>query len=434
MPPLDFGALCFVALFALIIFQVPIAFALITVGVVGFALQAGWHSALLYLANAPVAILQSIEMSTLPLFLMMATIVAIAGFSEDMYNAAAAFLGHRRGGLSYATVGACAAFGAICGSTTATAATFGKIALPAMLRRGYSPSFASGTIAAAGTLKSLIPPSLVMIIYCIVSKTFIFDMFTAAIFPVLLTIALNMLAIFITVRANPAAAPVNERLSWHDRVAAARKATPALLLLLAVFGGLYGGIFTIAEAASVAAVLAVVFALVRRRLAWASLLQGLYQAACSTIMLYMILIGASIFTYCLTLARVPDALIAAIGSLHAPRFAIIVLLMFSYLILGTVFEELSAIIITLPIVLPIVVHLGYDPIWWGILNVMQVELAMIHPPMGIVVFLLHGLKPDIPMRTIYRGVVPFIIADVTVLVLLMIFPAIALWLPHAVAR
>jgi len=434
MPPLVFGALCIVALFALIILQVPIAFALIAVGVAGFASQEGWHSALQFLASEPAALLSTVDLSTLPLFLIMATVVSIAGFSDDMYSAATAFIGHRRGGLAYATVGACAAFGAICGSTTATAATFGKIALPAMLRRGYSPQFASGTIAAAGTLKSLIPPSLVMILYCIVSKTFIFDMFTAAIIPALLTIALNMIAIYISVWLNPKAAPVSQRLSWRERSAAAKNAIPALALLLAVFGGLYGGVFTIVEAASVAAVLSLVFALAGRRMSWTGLLQGLYQAAASTVMLYMILIGASVFTYCLTLARVPEALVEVIGNLDAPPFAVIVLLMIAYIILGTVFEELSAILITLPVVLPIVVHLGYDPIWWGVLNVVQVELAMIHPPMGIVVFLLHGLAPDIPMRTIYRGVVPFIIADFAVLVLLMVFPAIALWLPHVLAR
>jgi tripartite ATP-independent transporter DctM subunit len=303
-----------------------------------------------------------------------------------------------------------------------------------MLRRGYSPQLASGTIAAAGTLKSLIPPSLVMILYCVVSKTFIFDMFTAAIIPALLTIALNMFAIYVSVRLDPKAAPVSRRLSWDERYRAAKNAIPALALLLAVFGGLYGGVFTIVEAASVAAVLALVFALVRGRIGWAGLLQGLYQAASSTVMLYMILIGASIFTYCLTLARVPEALVDVIGSLDAPPIVIIAILMIAYIILGTVFEELSAILITLPVVLPIIVHLGYDPIWWGILNVMQVEVAMIHPPMGIVVFLLHGLAPEIPMRTIYRGVVPFIIADLAVLVLLIVFPAIALWLPHVLAR
>ena len=434
MGPLVFGALCIVGLFALILLQVPIAFALITVGVIGFGVQAGWASAFQFLASEPAALLSNVDLSSLPLFLMMGTFVSIAGFSQDMYVAAAAFSGHRRGGLAYATIGACAAFGSICGSTTATAATFGKIALPEMLRRGYSPAFASGTIAAAGTLKSLIPPSLIMILYCVVAKTFIFDMFAAAVFPALLTIALNMLAIAVTVRLNPSAAPVSERLPWRDRLNAVANAAPALLLMLIVFGGLYSGVFTVNEAASVAAVLALVFALARRRLTWTGLLQGLYQAACASVMLYMILVGSSVFTYCLTLARVPEALVAAIGSLHVAPFTVIVLLMVGYLILGTVFEELSAILITLPVVLPIVVNLGYDPIWWGILNVVQVELAMIHPPMGIIVFLLHGLAPEIPMRTIYRGVVPFIVADILVLVLLMLFPGIALWLPQALAR
>jgi tripartite ATP-independent transporter DctM subunit len=215
-------------------------------------------------------------------------------------------------------------------------------------------------------------------------------------------------------------------LPWSERIQAVRQAFPAFILILAVFGGLYSGVFTVNEAASVAAVLALVFAVARRRMSWRNFLHALYTTGATAVMLYMILIGASVFTYFITLARVPEALIHGIEGMNLSPLALIVLLLVAYIVLGTVFEELSAILITLPFVLPIVVHAGYDPVWWGIVNVIQAELALIHPPFGIIVFLLHGLAPDIPMRTIYRGVIPFIIAE---LALLTAFPGIALWLP-----
>jgi C4-dicarboxylate transporter, DctM subunit len=432
MTPAIIGATGIGTLFALILLQVPIAFAMITVGVVGFALQGGgWLPALSFLATEPSYVLSSTDLSAVPLFLLMGSFASVAGFSEDVYAAAAAFLGHRRGGLAYATIGGSAAFGAICGSSTATAATFAKVALPQMLSRGYAPSFSSGVIAAGGTLKSLIPPSMVMMIYCVVAKTFILDMFIAAILPALLTIALNLLAIAMVVRRNPSLAPVSPRIPWSERRAVAARAAPSVGLILGIFAGLYSGVFTVNEAASAAAILALLFALLRRRLTWASLLRGMHEAATVTAMLYMILMAAPIFTYFVNLAHVPEALVAWIGAHDLPPVGVIAMLMVVYILLGTFFEEMSSILITLPLVLPIVTSLGYDPLWWGIVCLVQVELALIHPPMGIIVFLLHAISPQIAMRTIYRGVVPFLIADFAVLILLTLFPSIALWLPHA---
>ena len=283
--------------------------------------------------------------------------------------------------------------------------------MPEMLKRGYSPAFSTGTIAAGGTLKSLIPPSIVMILYCIVAKTFIFDLFIAAIIPALLAIALNLMAIAIVVRLNPQAAPVLERQEWAQRRAALRKAAPVLVLIVGVFGGLYSGVFTVNEAASVAAVLSFLFALARGRLTWNNLVEGLRESASATAMLYVILIGAFVFTYFITLARIPEALVRSIEQLPLAPLAIVFVLLVGYLILGAVFDEISAMLITLPFVLPVIVKLGYDPVWWGIINVVVIELGMIIPPIGVIVFLLHGLAREIPMRTIYRGVAPFIVAD-----------------------
>ena len=427
MSPLEIGAAGLAALFVLILAQVPIGFAMMVVGVAGFGLQGGWKPALTLLASEPSGVLSNVDLATVPLFLLMGTFASTAGFSTDIYNAVAAMLGHRRGGLAYATIGGCAAFGVVCGSSTATAATFAKAALPEMLNRGYSKAFSTGTIAAGGTLKSLIPPSVVMILYCVAAKTFIFDLFIAAVIPALLAIALNLVAIAIMVRWDPASAPVSPRVEWRQRWGALKKASPVLGLMLAVFGGLYSGIFTVNEAASVAAVLSFVFAVLRGRMNWENLVQGLRESAGATAMLYIILIGAFVFTYFITLAKIPEALVLAIEGLSFSPLAIIFLLLVAYLVLGAVFDEISAMLITLPFVLPVIVKLGYDPVWWGIINVVVIELGMIIPPIGVIVFVLHGLAPEIPMRTIYRGVAPFIVADLLLLALLTLFPSLALW-------
>lgn len=433
MTPLEIGAAGIAALFLLILARVPIGFAMIIVGVSGVALQSSWAPAFTLLASEPASVLSNVDLATVPLFLLMGTFATIAGFSADLYNAVAALFGHRRGGLAYATIGGCAAFGVVCGSSTATAATFARVALPEMLKRGYSPAFSTGTIAAGGTLKSLIPPSIVMVLYCIVAKTFIFDLFFAAIVPAVIAIVLNLAAITIVVRMRPQAAPVLERASWTERRAALGKAAPALVLVVGVFGGLYSGIFTVNEAASVAAVLSFLFALMRGRLTWRRLVEGLRESASATAMLYVILIGAFVFTYFITLARIPEALVQSIEGLPLAPVAIVFLLLAGYLVLGAVFDEISAMLITLPFVLPVIVKLGYDAVWWGIINVVVIELGMIIPPIGVIVFLLHGLARDIPIRTIYRGVAPFIVADLVLLALLTVFPTIALWLPKVLA-
>jgi tripartite ATP-independent transporter DctM subunit len=439
MSALTIGGLGILALFGLMALQVPIGFAMIIVGVVGFAVQSGWGPAVTLLVNEPAGVLASADLATVPLFLLMGTFASVAGFSTDIYNAAAAVLGHRRGGLAYATVGGSAAFGVICGSSTATAAMFATTALPEMLRRGYSPAFSTGTIAAGGTLKSLIPPSIVMILYCIVSRAFILDLFRAAIVPAIVAVLVNLIAIAMMVYLDPKSAPVGPRIPWPERRAAIRQASPVLLLMVAVFGGLYSGVFTVTEAASVAAVLSLLFAVVRGRLNWGTLWQGLRDSAAATGMIYVMIMGAMIFTYFLNLGRVPEAFVAWISHLDIPPLAIIAALLLAYLVLGAVFDEISAMLITLPLVLPVVLKLAHTmmpgiapemvTVWWGIINVVIIELGMIIPPIGIIVFILHGLAPQIAIRTIYRGVFPFIVADLALLALLTLFPILSLWLP-----
>jgi tripartite ATP-independent transporter DctM subunit len=369
------------------------------------------------------------DLAAVPLFLMMGAFVNVSGFSRDLYAAAAALLGHRRGGLAYATIGGSAAFGAICGSSPATVATFTHLALPEMLKRNYSPSFSGATIAAGGALKALIPPSLSMILYCVVARTYIFDVFIAAVIPALITIAANVVAIAVMVRWRSGIAPVSEQVPRAEKLTAAWRAAPAIMLIAILFAGLYSGVFTVNEAASVAAVVSFAFALMRRTITLANLATGLKDTALIAGMIYFVLIGSSIFTYFISLAKIPEQLIAVLGTVNLPPAGIIVLMLGAYLVLGAVFDELAAMIVTLPFALPIIVHFGYDPVWWAIINVIIVELGLVIPPIGLVILIINAMRPDIPLQALYRSIVPFVVADLVVLALLTAFPALALWLP-----
>jgi tripartite ATP-independent transporter DctM subunit len=417
------------ALFALVLLHVPLAFAMIAVGIVAFALQTDWGPALTFLATEPSQVLGSMDLAAVPLFLMMGAFVNVSGFSKDLYAAAAALLGHRRGGLAYATIGGSAAFGAICGSSPATVATFTRVALPEMLKRNYSSSFSGATIAAGGALKALIPPSLSMILYCVVARTYIFDLFIAAVIPALITIAANVIAIMLIVRWNYGIAPTSERVSRQEKLAAVWRAAPAVLLIAIIFAGLYSGIFTVNEAASVAAVVSFVFALMRGTVTPGNLVTSLRDTALVAGMIYFVLIGSSVFTYFISLAKIPEQLIAFLSSVDLPPIGIIVLMLAAYLVLGAVLDELAAMIVTLPFALPIIVHFGYDPIWWGVINVIIVELGLVIPPIGLVILIIHAMRPDIPLQKLYRSIMPFVIADLAVLALLTAFPSLALWLP-----
>lgn len=429
MDPVVVGLLCIPALGVLICLHVPIAFSMIVVGMGAFALQAGLLSAGSVVSSEVVTQTSNIDLSTIPLFLIMGTFANAAGFSREIYNLASSFLGHRRGGLAYATIGGSAAFGSICGSSPATAATFARVGLPEMERHGYDPAFGLGCIAAGGTLKALIPPSLAMILYSITAKVFIFEMFAAAVVPALLTIGLNLVAIWLVVLFRPALAPKSARVDWRERALSLKAAFPAISLLGTVFIGLYSGIFTVNEAASFAAVLSFLTMLARRRASWAEIRHGLYSAGTTTGMVFGILIGSAVFGYPINLAQLPNIITNVLAGLSiAPIFLITAILLF-YLVLGAVFDELAAMLMTLPLILPVIVKLGYDPIWWGIVNVVVIELGLIIPPVGLIVFLLHGMVPQVSLTQLYRTVTPFIIADVVVLIILVLFPAVALFLP-----
>jgi tripartite ATP-independent transporter DctM subunit len=431
MDPIIVGSFGIGLLFLLIALHVPIGVAMGLAGFVSIWALLGFDQALTLFATEPTSVMTSAELAVIPLFLLMGSFAGAAGLSSDIYRVAYAFLGHRRGGLALATIGGCAGFGAVCGSSIATAATMARIALPEMLERGYLPSLATGCIAAGGTLGILIPPSVIMVLYAILTEQSVVALFIAAILPGLLAVLLHFIAISIYTRLYPKAGPRGPRIAWRERGVVLRKCWGAIFLAIVVGGGIYGGVFTVSEAAAVGAGMSIAFTIARGRLTWPVLWNVLGETAANTGLIYVIIIGASIFTYFLSLSQMPGELIETIRGLGLPPLMIMLILTIVYLILGSVFDTIAAMVITLPFVFPLVTGLGYNPVWFGIYNVMVIEIGLITPPIGINVFVLHGMARSIPLGTIFRGIMPFLIADLTRLAILLLFPVIALWLPTA---
>ena len=429
MDPVSVVMLGLVGMFVLILLHVPLGVAMGLAGVAGFGVLGGFAPALTLLASETSSNFSSLDLATIPLFIMMGGFASAAGLSEDLYRMAYALLGHRRGGLAMATIGGCAGFGAVCGSSIATTATFGKVALPSMLERGYAPGFAAGTVAAGGTLGILVPPSVIMVIYAVLAEQLIITLYVAAILPSVLAIALHLMAIHMHVSRHPADAPPGQRLPWIERWREVRRSWAVLLLIGIVLGGISFGVFTATEGAAVGAALAFLFALLRRALDARTFWSTLTDVASTTGMIYVIIIGASLFGYFVAISHAPEAMIAAIAQSGLSIPVVLALLMLMYLVLGAVFDEVAAMVITLPFVLPLIKSWGFDPVWWGIINVVIVELGMIIPPIGMNVFVIHGQAPTIALGAIYRGVTPYIVSNLLRLAILLGFPAICLWLP-----
>jgi len=428
MDPILLGTIGIAVMFLLIILQVPVGISMAVVGVTGFGLITGFSPAFTLLGTECASVISNPDLAVVPLFLLMGNFAAAAGISGGVYDLAYSLIGHRKGGLAISTIGGCSFFGAICGSSPATAATFGRVALPEMLKRNYSPAFATGCIAAGGTLGSLIPPSVIMIIYAVMAEEFIIEMFIAAVIPAAIEIILYLITIQMYVHIKPDAAPPGPRMLWADRVSTLMKCWGAIMIGVVVIGGIYGGVFTVNEAAAFGVVLSFVFVLVRRKLTWEKFWDALIETANTTAMIYLIIIGASIFSYLITVSQMSGTLISNISQLMVPDFVILIILVVVYLILGSVFDTLAAMLITLPFVLPLIVDMGYSPVWWGIMNVVIIETGMISPPIGMNVFVLHGVT-RVPLGVIYRGTLPFVFSDFVRIALLIIFPSLALWLP-----
>jgi tripartite ATP-independent transporter DctM subunit len=423
------GIVGFVVLFVLLFLSVPIAFGLLVVGFVGFGLMQGWLPALHMVGQIAFSTVLNEEMSVIPLFVLMGSFIAAARLSDDLYAAANALLGHLRGGLAMATVLACAGFSSVCGSSFATAATMSKVALPPMRRYRYADSLATASIAAGATLGVMIPPSVPLLLYGIMTRTDVSELFVAGILPGLLGAALYVGAVYITAVRNPEAAPPGERVPGAEALRAVTRIWAVLALFVTIIGGLYFGVFTPTEGAGVGAFLAFLFALVRRGLSLAGGFAVLLDAAKTTAVILFLLIGALVFSNFLDIAGLPRALAGALTGAELPPLMIIVVILVVYLALGCVLDSMSMLFLTVPLFYPIVSGLGFDLVWFGILVVTMIEVSLITPPVGLNVFVMNLVNPDVPTRTIFRGVVPFVIADLARVSLLVVVPAIALFLP-----
>jgi C4-dicarboxylate transporter, DctM subunit len=413
---------------ALMFLRVPIGVAMIAAGGLGYATLIGWWPLLSYLKTAPYFQISSESFSVIPLFLLMGFVASRSGMSRALFNGANAFIGHLRGGLSIATIGGCGMFGAICGSSLATAATMTQVALPEMRRHGYTGSLATGTLAAGGTLGILIPPSIALIVYAILTEQNIARMFVAAFVPGILAALGYMAAVAVYVRFYPEAGPAGPRSALLERARALVETFPVVVLFVVVLGGIYAGVFTPTEAASVGVVGALLIAFVLGGVGPGDVVDSLVDTAVSTGMIFLILIGANVFNAFMALSGLPQGLAIAIGDSGLAPTGVMVLILLVYLVLGCIMDSLSMILLTIPIFFPAVMSLdfGMTPeqtaIWFGIIALIVVEVGLITPPVGMNVFVINKLAGDVPMYDTFRGVVPFLISDVIRVALLLAFP------------
>lgn len=419
----------FVSLFVLMLLRVPVGMAMGLVGVTGYSYIVGLGPALKLVGQTSMRTVTDYTFGVIPMFMLMGALVSVSGVSRELFKAANSMIGHLRGGLGVATVLACGGFAAICGSSVATAATFSAVAYPEMRRFNYPQSFSTGVIAAGGTLGAMLPPSTVLAVYAILTQQDIGKLFMAGIIPGLLAMLMYVITIMIIVRVRPEWLPRGENKPWAERAADLKNVWAPLVLFLFVIGGLYGGFFTPTEAGGVGASGAFILGLVRRKLDGPKIKEALLSATRTAAAVFTVLIGALLFGYFLTITQSPQKLTEFLTGLGVGRYGVLALIMVMYLVLGCLMDAMAMIILTVPIIFPVITHLGFDPIWFGIIIVMTVELGLIHPPVGMNVFVIKSVVKDVSFTTIFKGVLPFVATDILRLVILIAFPIIALWLP-----
>ena len=427
--------LAFIVMWLLMLAQVPLAAVMGLTGVVCSALFIGFAPAISAFATEATTFLTNAQVATLPLFLMMGSFAAVSGMSDDMYRLGHVLLSRYRGGLALATIGGCAGFGALTGSSLATAATIGRVAIPEMRARGYSPALATGCCAAGGTLGPIVPPgSGPIIVFALLTEASIGQLFVASVGPAILTILFYFITVMLYVRIAPDAAPQTRIREAGELAETARRCIPVGILFAAVMGGLYFGVFTDTESAAVGAFGAFVFAAWRGKLTRGAFWAVMAETTATTAMIYALIFGAQIFSFFVGVSALTQAATEFVGSLQWSPLAIVAVILIAYLLLGSLMEAFAVMVITVPIVTPLVLSLGFDLVWWGIIMLIVIEVGMIHPPLGLNVFVLKGITPDVPLWTIYKGVLPFCLADLIKLVLMVLIPAITLWLPSTMIR
>ncbi|MFA5316897.1 MAG: TRAP transporter large permease [Dehalococcoidales bacterium] len=429
MNPTIIGIIGLVVLFILLFASIPVGFLLGIIGFVGFGLLSSFSAAANLIAKDFFTNFSSYSLTVIPTFIFMGQIAFYSGTSQRLYDFAYKVVGHKKGGLAMATTLACAGFAAICGSTNATAATMGTVALPEMRRYGYGDKLATGSVAAGGSLGILIPPSVVFIVYGVLVQESIGKLFIAGIIPGILLTGFFLITIYILCRINPDEGPEGPRVSLREKISSISELGEMIILFSLVMGGLFLGWFTPTEAGAIGAGGALIVALVRRKLSWAGFKSAILDTTKISCMVILIVTGAAIFGHFLALTRIPFDLANTVGGLALPPMAIAGLIILIYLIGGCFIDSLALVLLTVPIFFPVIVTLGFDPIWFGVIIVLVTQIGVISPPLGTNVYIISGIARDVPLTTIFKGILPFLIAMVICVILIVLFPQIALYLP-----
>lgn len=429
MSPTAIGLIGIAALFILIFLRMPVGFVMAAVGFVGFGAVVSFDAAMNIIAKDLFSVFGSYSLTVIPLFVLMGQLAYHSGISKRLFDSAYKFIGHWPGGLAVATIGACAAFAAICGSTNATAATMGAATLPEMKRYNYKPELATGAVAAGGSLGILIPPSVIFIVYGILTEQSIGRLFMAGFLPGLLLTVLFIIAIAIWARVRPELGPKGPTFSLRERWASLSGLIETLLLFVLIMGGLFLGIFTPTEAGAIGAFGTLLLAVIGRNLTMKGFITALFETTRMSCMILVIVAGATIFGHFLAVTRIPFDIAQGVSEIQLPRWGIMLIIIAVYLIGGCVIDSLALIMLTIPIFYPVILFLGYDPIWFGVIIVLVTQIGVITPPVGINVYVVSGVARDIPLDVIFRGVLPFLAALIIGTLLLIPFPQIALFLP-----
>ena len=417
-------------LFSLLLFRMPVGMSMLIVGFFGIAYLNSWRAAYSALTNQTFEVASNYTLALIPLFILMGNLAGVSGLSKNLFAAANSWIGHLPGGLAAATILASAVFAALSGSSLASAVTMGRVALPEMKNYGYADSLATGAVAAGGTLGFLIPPSAGMIIYAILTEQSIGKLFLAGIFPGILLTVLFIIAIVIVTTLNPSLGPARARASLSEQWKAFVNAGAGLAIIIITLGGIYAGVFTPLEAAGIGAFFTLVLAIVQKVLTRQVIHKVISQTLSTTGLVFMIVIGANVFIPFMALSRVPARIVELLTSMELSKLGVIVIILFAYIILGMFLEGFSMLVLTLPVVFPIMTNLGINPIWFGIVIVLVLEMGLISPPVGLNVFVVKGIAPEVKLGTIFRGIWPFWLAMLVAIIILIAFPQIALFLPN----
>jgi C4-dicarboxylate transporter DctM subunit len=429
MEPITVGLIGIALLILLLFAGLPIGVGMALVGFLGFACLTDMDAALGLLRTVPYTTFASNNLSVIPLFILMGSFALAAGMSENLFKAVYKWLGHLRGGVAQATIAACACFAAISGSSLATAATLGAVALPEMRRFRYDDSLATGAVAAGGSIGILIPPSVILIIYGIITEQSIGKLFLAGFIPGVMEMLFYMATVWIITTIYPDRGPKGPKTSFKEKADALKRTWEVVLLFIVVIGGIYAGIFTPTEAAGVGAFGTFFFAFIRKKLSWNVFNKSLVNTLRTTGMLFLIMMGAMIFGYFLSVSQLPFDLASLVGEMSVNRYIILIAILFITLVLGCIMDSMAIVLLTIPVFYPLITDLGFNPIWFGILVVRVTEMGLITPPVGMNVFIIKGIS-DVPISTIFKGIIPFLTADMIQVAVLIMFPQIVLFIPN----